>query len=98
MFWKEKFTPINMTSFGRRNVRKHREINNDKQYIVLGVSFDIYCLENREFNYSELRDYMGRPGKGLTNSLTFSTEILDKKKNARTSITDITNQDFRKLL
>ena len=26
--WEENFAPMNMTSCGRRNVRKHREINN----------------------------------------------------------------------
>ena len=36
-------------------------------------------------------------GKGLTNSQTLSTKIPNKKQKARTDITDITNQDFRKL-
>ena len=30
-FWEEKFTPVNMTSCGRHNVRKHREIKNGKK-------------------------------------------------------------------
>ena len=33
-FWEEKFTPVNTTSFGRRNVRKHRDIKNGEQYIA----------------------------------------------------------------
>ena len=40
---------------------------------------------------------MGRPSKGLTTSLAFRTKIPNKKKG-KISITDITNQDFRKLL
>ena len=38
------------------------------------------------------------PGKGLNKSLNFSTKIPNKKQNVRFSITEITNQDFRKLL
>ena len=34
-FWEEKFTPVNMTSYVRRNVRKHREIKNGEQNIIL---------------------------------------------------------------
>ena len=41
---------------------------------------------------------MGRPGKGMTTYLTLSTKIPNKKKNSRFSITDITNQYFRKFL
>ena len=41
---------------------------------------------------------MWRPGKGVTTSLNLITKISNKKQNTRFSITDITNQDFRKLL
>ena len=39
-FWEENFTPVNMTSCGRRNVRKYRYIKNGEQKIIL----DIYIL------------------------------------------------------
>ena len=38
MFWEDKFTPENMKSCGRQNVRKHRDINNGGQYIILDIS------------------------------------------------------------
>ena len=33
--WEDNFTPVNMTSCGRNNVRKHRDIKNGVKYIVL---------------------------------------------------------------
>ena len=41
---------------------------------------------------------MGRPGKGLTTSLYLRSKVPNKKQKARFSITDITEQDFRKLI
>ena len=84
--------------WGKRNVRKHREIDNGEQYIVLDIYYNIYCMEKREATSSESKDYMERPGKGLTNSLGISTKTPNKKQKAMFDITDITNQDFRKLL
>ena len=52
-FWEEKFTLVNMTSCGRHNVRKHREIKNDEQYIFLNVSLKIDFLDKRELTSSE---------------------------------------------
>ena len=37
-------------------------------------------------------------GKGMTASLVLRTKIPNKKQRVRISITDITNQDFRKFL
>ena len=47
------FTPVNMTSFGRRNVRKHREIKNGKKCIILENYSKIDCMEKREITSSE---------------------------------------------
>ena len=94
-FLEEKFTPVNMASCVRRNVRKHRETNNGDQYILVEISSNIYCLENREFISSESRDYMVRPGEGLNTSLDLRTKSPNKKQKTRFSITDINNQDFR---
>ena len=41
---------------------------------------------------------MGRPGKGLNNSLALTTKRSNNKQKERFNITDITNQYFRKLL
>ena len=34
-FWEENFTPVNMKTFGRRNVSKHMEIKDGEKYITL---------------------------------------------------------------
>ena len=77
--------------------RKHREIKSGEQYIILDISSKLDCLYTREFTSSYSKDYIGRPGKGVTNSLLISTKRLNKKQKARFAITGITNQDFRKL-
>ena len=43
--WEEKFAPVNMTSFGRYNVRKHREIKNGEQYITLDIYLKLEFLD-----------------------------------------------------
>ena len=96
--WEEKFTPVNMTSCGRRNVRKHRDINNDEKYIILDICYKLDCLYKMEVTSSESKDYMGRPGKGLTTSLDLRTKRSNQKQKERFAITNITNQDFRKFL
>ena len=50
--WEEKFTPVDMTSYGRRNFRKHRDINNFDKCIILVISYKIDCLDYREFKFS----------------------------------------------
>ena len=87
-----------MKSCGRKNVKKNRDIQNGEQYIVLGISSKLDCLDKREVTSSEPKNYMGRKGKGMTNSLNISTKIPNKKQKSRLSINDITNQDFRNFL
>ena len=91
-FWEEKFTPVNMTSCGRRNVRNHGEIKNGEKYIILDIYYNIYCLESREVTSSEKRYYMGRPGKVMTTSLDLSTKSLNKIQKASFDINAITKQ------
>ena len=97
-FWEEKSTPVNMTSFGRQNVRKHKEIKNIEQFIVLRVSLNLDCMYTMEVTYSESRDYVGRSGKRVTTSLTLNLKKPNQEQKARTSNIAITNQDFREFL
>ena len=41
IFWKEKFTPVHMRSCGHCNMRKHKEIKNDEQYISLDIHLEL---------------------------------------------------------
>ena len=68
-FWEEKFTQVNMKNSGRCNVRKHRDIKNGDQYVVLDISLKFGNLENIKTTYSEPTDYLVIPGKGLITSL-----------------------------
>ena len=69
---------MNMTSSGKCNARKHREIKNGDKYSILDISYNIDCMDKREVTSSKPKDYMGIPGKGLTNSLAISTKISNK--------------------
>ena len=46
-FWEEKFTPMNIKSCGRRNFRKHGEINNDEKYTGLEFSLNLNCMDKK---------------------------------------------------
>ena len=45
-----------------------------------------------------IKDYMGILSEGLITSLDLRTKISNKKQREMFFITDITNQDFRKLI
>ena len=77
---------------------KNRETKNGDKYIILEISSNIDCLDKREVTSSKSMDYMERSGKGMTTSLALNTKSPNKELKARFSITEITNQDFRKLL
>ena len=73
-------------------------IKNGEQYIILEIASNIDCLDKREVNSSQSKDYIRISGKGLTTSLDLRTKGSNKKYKARFSITDINNKDFRKLI
>ena len=78
-FWEDNFTPVNMKSCGRCNVRKHRDSNKGQKYIILYIYSNIYCMKKREVTSSESRDYTERPGKGLTTYLYLRNKRPNKK-------------------
>ena len=45
MLWEENFMQVNMKNGGRRNVMKHRDIKNGKQYIALDISLKFGYLD-----------------------------------------------------
>ena len=69
-----------MTSCGRSNDRKHKDIKNGEQFIILDIYYKLDFLNKKEFTSLESRDYMGIPGKGLSPSLVLRTKIPNKKK------------------
>ena len=55
--WEENFTPVNMTICGSHNIRKHRDINNNEQYIILDVYSKLYYMVKKEVASSYSRNY-----------------------------------------
>ena len=58
-FWEEKFTgeeklfsTVNMKNYGRRNVRKHREVKGSYKYVTSDISLKFYCLEKMKITAS----------------------------------------------
>ena len=70
---------MNITSCGRRNVKKHRDIKNGEKYIILDVSSRLYFLDKREVTSSYSKDCMGIPGKGMTTYMDLRNKRQNKK-------------------
>ena len=98
MFREDKFTLLSITRCGRRNIKKHKEINNDKKSVILDISYNLDCLDKGKSTFLESNDYIVIPGKGLTNSINLKNKRSNKKQKARFAITVINIKDFRKFL
>ena len=62
-FWEEKFTgeeklfsAVNIKNCGRRNVRKHREIKGNDNYVTLDISLKFYSLDKMKITSSESKE------------------------------------------
>ena len=73
-----------MKHFGRRNFRKHREINGSDNYVTLDISLKFYSLDNIKITSSESKEKLERSGKGLITYLGFNSKVRPHKyKKAR---------------
>ena len=98
-FWEENFTQMNMKNGGRRNVRKHREINNSEQYITLDISLNFGNLNKIKITSSEPKDYFGRSGKGLMTSLDLNIiRMSNKIKKQGFAITEVSLKDLSNII
>ena len=84
MFWEVNFTvgefsAVNMKNCVRHNVRKHRDIKGSYKYVTLGISLNFGSLDKMIITSSELKDILGRPGKGLITSLGLKSKSRPKK-------------------
>ena len=70
---------MNMKTFGRYNVRKHREIINGEKYITLNISLIFGSLDNMKIKSSETKDFLIRSGKRLITSMGLNTIRIPKK-------------------
>ena len=58
MFWEVNFTPMNIKFCCRRNVRKHRDINNGEQYITLDIYLKFVNMNKINITHSESKYYL----------------------------------------
>ena len=99
-FWEEKFTvgefsAVNMKNCGRLNVRKHREIKGNDKYVTLDILLKFGSLDKMRITYSEPRDNLRRPGKGLITSMGLKAKPSTKNyKKARYDIRNISKKDI----
>ena len=90
-FWEENFTHAKMENCGRWNVRNHRDIRNDEQYIALEIYLEFVNMDNMKSKYPEPKYYLGISGKGLItylglNAIRRSTNIKKEKFSITESI------------
>ena len=69
-----------MKNCGNLNYWKHRDINNDEQYIALDIHLKFCNMDKMKIKSSERKYYLGISGKGLIVSLGLDTIRRSKKK------------------
>ena len=75
------FLAVDMKCFGRRNVRKHKDIKGSDKYVILDISSKFDSLDKIQIKSSYSKVKLDRQGKGLISSLGFNTkERLQKYK------------------
>ena len=69
-FWEEKFTgkkylfqSMNMKNFGRRKVRKHKEVKGSDNIVTLDISAKFDSLNKMKITSSESKEKLERSGK-----------------------------------
>ena len=105
-FWEEKFTgkkycfqSVNMKTFGRRKVSKHKDIKGSDSIVTLNISETFDGLNKMETTSSESKGKLGRSGKGLVTALAFKTKVrLSKYKKARYAIVNVSEKDLLKII
>ena len=70
-----------MKYFGRRNIRKHKEIKGSDKNVTLDNSLKFGSLDNMRVTSSESKEKLVRSGKGLITSLGLKAKV--RQKNAK---------------
>ena len=104
--WEENFTgkknlfeSVNMKNYGRRKVRKHKEIKGSDKIITLNVSEKFDSLNKMETISSESKVELERSGKGLVTALALKTKVRPKKyKKARYAIRNVSMKDLSNII
>ena len=70
------FSVMNMKNFGRRNVRRQREIKGSDKFITLEILLNFGIMENIRITSIEPKDNLEISGKGLITSLDLKYKNL----------------------
>ena len=88
--WEGKFTGnqdlfqyVNMKLFGRRKVRKHKEIKGRDNCVTLNISKKFDSLNKMDTTSSDSKLKSGRSGKGLVTALDIKTKARSKNKKSQ---------------
>ena len=110
MFWEEKFTgeenftlrefsAVNIKNYGRRNVRKYREIKCSDKYVTLDILLKFDSLDKMRITSSWSKVKLVISVKGLINSLSIKTKKRPKKyKKARHAIRNVSKKDISEII
>ena len=86
-----------MKQFGRRNVRKHKDIKVSDKIVTLNVSAEFDSLNKMKTTYSESKGTLVRSGKSLVTSLAFKSKVGSQKyKKLRYAIGNVSKKDLLK--
>ena len=104
--WEEKFTgkeknflAVNMKIYGRRNVRKQKEIKGSDKHVTLDISSKFDSLDKMKIISSESKVKFERSGKGLITSLCFkATARLKQYKKSRYAIGNVSKKNLYKII
>ena len=90
---------MNMNVFGRRNVRKHRDIKGSDEYVNLNILLKIDSLDKMRIKSLESEDNLVWSGKRLITSLGLKAITRPKKyKKARYAIRNVSKKDISKII
>ena len=90
---------MNMKICGLHNIRKHRDIKNDDNYITVDISLNFGSLYKIKITSSELKEYWVRSGKGVITCMGIKAIIRsNKNKKARYAISNFILNDISKII
>ena len=90
---------MNMNFFGRRKVKKHKEIKGNEKISTLNISEKFDSLNKMKTKSSESEGKLGISGKGLVTALDFKTRVRSQKyKKAWYAIGNVSKKEVSKII
>ena len=88
-----------MKNYGRRKVKKHKEVRSSDKIVTLNVSVKFDSLNKMETTSSESKGKLGRSVKGLVTALDHKTKVGSQKyKKSRYAIRNFSVKDLSDII